>query len=364
VENGQIMDWRRVTTVLALAGALWTAWAGAGNAADLSGQLPALGSEDGGVVAEIERRGVLRCGVSYNPGFAANDKAGRPIGFMVDLCRALAAAVLGKADAVEIRRLSKPQEFAAIAAGDVDVSFAQTSWTLTRDAGYPVDFGPPVFHDEQGIAAWRRPDGQSPLDSGEATICTPMSTTSHAALEAYLARGEKPLWTLRLFPTWPDALQAFIGRECNALSIDRAILTTALRGLEGSRDGLLITTAPAPSREPIAPVASNRDRQWLTAIRWTMFALFLADDAGVTGENAGFLRITGNSEVQRLLDGLPDAARKIGLRPDWAYQAIVQVGNYGEIFERNLGSRSPFGLERGMNRPWTQGGLLFAPVFQ
>ncbi len=186
------MDWRRAMTALALAGGLWTALAGANAAADPSSPFPAAGREDGGVVAEIERRGVLRCGVSYNPGFAANDKAGRPVGFMVDLCRALAAAVLGKADAVEIRRLSKPQEFAAIAAGDVDVSFAQTSWTLTRDAGYPVDFGPPVFHDEQGIAAWRRADGRSPLDSGEATICTPSATTSHAALEAYLARGTSP----------------------------------------------------------------------------------------------------------------------------------------------------------------------------
>lgn len=333
-------------------------------ATDAQAPFRADGNDDGSVIAEIERRGVLRCGVSYNPGFAANDKTGRPIGFMVDLCRALGAAVLGRAEAVDIRRLSKPQEFAALAAGDVDVSFAQTSWTLTRDAGNPVDFGPPVFHDEQAIAAWRRPDGRSPLEVGEATICTPVGSTAFAGLDAYLARGDRPGWTLRPLPTWPDALQAFIGRECNALSTDRALLVTALRGLEGNRDGLLIAAPPIPSRETIAPVASNRDRRWLSAIRWTMFALFLAEDAGVTGENAGFLRITGNSEVQRLLSGLPDDARKIGLRPDWAYQAIVQVGNYGEIFERNIGNRSPFGLERGANRPWTQGGLLFAPVFQ
>lgn len=333
-------------------------------AADPQPPFPAQAKDDGSVISEIERRGALRCGVSYNPGFAANDKAGRPIGFMVDLCRALAAAVLGRADAVEVRRLSKPQEFAALTAGDVDVSFAQTSWTLARDAGNPVDFGPPVFHDEQGIAVWKRPDGRSPLEVGDATICTPVGSTSFANLDAYLARKERPGWTLRPVATWPDALQAFIGRECNALSTDRSLLVTALRGLEGNRDGLLVTTPPIPAREAVAPVASNRDRLWLSAIRWTMFALFLAEDAGVTGENAGFLRITGNSEVQRLLSGLPNEARKIGLRPDWAYQAIVQVGNYGEIFERNIGSRSPFGLERGSNRPWTQGGLLFAPVFQ
>lgn len=343
---------QRLWTAIALLAALWTALALA--TAQASDRSPTL--------AEIERRGVVRCGVSYNPGFAANDDAGRPVGFMVDLCRALAAAVLGKADAVEIRRLSKPQEFAAVAAGEIDVSFAQTSWTLTRDATLPIDFGPPVFHDEQGIAAWRLPDGRSPLD-GETAICVPSDTTSQMALENTIARGRRP-WTLRVFPTWPDALQSFIGHECNALSADRALLATALRTLDASRDAIILTEPPVPSREPIAPLTANGDRMWLAVVRWTMFALILADDAGVTGENAGFLRITGNSEVQRLLDGLPDAAKRVGLRPDWAYQAIVQVGNYGEIFERNLGARSPFRLERGANRPWTQGGLLYAPVFQ
>lgn len=351
----------RSLAVLGLLAALWAA-----------GSVGALAAERSATLAEIERRGVVRCGVSYNPGFAANDDSGRPEGFMVDLCRALAAAVLGKADAVEIRQLSKPQEFAAVAAGEVDVSFAQTSWTLARDATLPLDFGPPVFHDAQGVAVWRRPDGRSPLEADEAvTVCVPAATTSHWALEGYLARGEKR-WTLRTFPTWPDALQAFIGRECPALAADRAVLTAALRTVESTvestaeppADTVAIVDPPIPSREPIAPLVADTDRMWLAVVRWTMFALFLADDAGVTGENAAFLRITGNSEVQRLLDGLPDAADKLGLRSDWAYQAIVQVGNYGEIFERNLGSRSPFRLERGLNRPWTQGGLLYAPVFQ
>jgi len=345
----------RLLTVLGLLAALWTV--------EARWTVKALAADRSPVLAEIDRRGVVRCGVSYNPGFAANDDAGRPVGFMVDLCRALAAAVLGKADAVEIRRLSKPQEFAAVAAGEVDVSFAQTSWTLTRDATLPIDFGPPVFHDEQGIAAWRLPDGRSPLDGGDATVCVPAATTSHRALEGFIARGEKP-WSLRVFPTWPDALQAFIGRECALLSADKALLDTALRTLDAPKDAIVVTQPPVPSREPIAPLTSNTDRVWLAVVRWTMFALILADDAGVTGGNAGFLRITGNSEVQRLLEGLPDAARRVGLRPDWAYQAIVQVGNYGEIFERNLGARSPFRLERGPNKPWTQGGLLYAPVFQ
>ncbi|PWC32804.1 transporter substrate-binding domain-containing protein [Azospirillum sp. TSO35-2] len=323
----------------------------------------AAGGGDRPVLAEIERRGVVRCGVSFNPGFAANDDSGRPVGFMVDLCRALAAAVLGKADAIEIRRMSKPQEFAAVAAGEVDVSFAQTSWTLTRDTTYAVDFGPPVFHDAQGLAAWRLPDGRSALENGELTVCVPTGTTTQAELESLIARGRRP-WKLRIYPAWPDALEAFLGRECGAISADRALLTTALHALDTPRDAVEIAVPPEATREPIAPLTPNSDRMWMAAVRWTMFALILADDGGVTGANANFQRITGSSEMRRLLSGLPDVAAKAGLRPDWAYQAIVQVGNYGEIFERNLGAHSPFRMERGANRPWTQGGLLYAPVFQ
>ncbi|QCG94089.1 transporter substrate-binding domain-containing protein [Azospirillum sp. TSA2s] len=340
---------------------------GAGTGATAAQPEPAAARNgDRPVLAEIERRGVVRCGVSFNPGFAANDDGGRPVGFMVDLCRALAAAVLGKADAVEVRRLSKLQEFAAVATGEVDVSFAQTSWTLTRDATYAVDFGPPIFYDVQGIAAWRLPDGRSALD-GELTVCVPAGTTTQAELESLIAGGKRP-WKLRSFPGWPDTLEAFLSRECAAVSADRALLTTALHMLDAPQDALEIADTPVASsvaaREPLAPLTPNSDRMWMAAVRWVMFALFLTDDAGVTGANANFQRITGSSEMRRLLSGMPEVAAKAGLRPDWAYQAVVQVGNYGEIFDRNLGSRSPFKLDRGVNRPWTQGGLLYAPVFQ
>ncbi|MBY6263806.1 amino acid ABC transporter substrate-binding protein [Azospirillum sp. 412522] len=327
----------------------------------------AVRNADRPVLAEIERRGVVRCGVSFNPGFAANDDGGRPVGFMVDLCRALAAAVLGKADAIEIRRLSKPQEFDAVATGEVDVSLAQTSWTLTRDAGYAVDFGPPVFYDVQGIAAWRLSDGRSALDGGDLTVCVPAGTTTQAELESLIASGKRP-WKVRSFPGWPDTLEAFLSRDCAAVSADRALLTTALHMLDAPQEALEIADAPLPSpmasREPLAPLTPNTDRNWMAAVRWTMFALFLADDAGVSGANANFQRITGSSEMRRLLSGMPEVAARAGLRPDWAYQVVVQVGNYGEIFDRNLGARSPFKLSRGLNRPWTQGGLLYAPVFQ
>ncbi|WP_247878036.1 transporter substrate-binding domain-containing protein [Azospirillum sp. TSO22-1] len=324
---------------------------------------PPATAENASVLAAVQQRGTVRCGVTYSPGFAANDASGRPTGFMVELCRALAAAVLGNAEAIELRRLSKPQEFAALEGGEVDVSFAQTSWTFPRDALHRIDFGPPVFHDEQGIAAWPRDDGKPPLQAGGATVCVPAATTSHRVLEEYVARSGQP-WRILPYPTWPDALQAFIGKECAALSTDRALLTAALRAPDVPKPGADIAALPVPTREPIAPVTGSADRAWVGIVRWTMFALMLAEEKGVTADNAAILRTTGGSEVQRLLQGIPEVAQRTGLRPDWAYQAITQVGNYGEIFERTVGERSPYHLPRGLNRPWSSGGLLYAPVFQ
>ncbi|HYH20640.1 MAG TPA: transporter substrate-binding domain-containing protein [Azospirillum sp.] len=315
------------------------------------------------VLAAIQQRGTVRCGVTYSPGFAANDASGRPVGFMVDLCRALAAAVLGNAEAIELRRMSKPQEFIALEGGDIDVSFAQTSWTFPRDATYRIDFGPPVFHDQQGVAAWPRDDGRPPLQGGGVTVCVPAATTSHRTLEEYVARTGQP-WQIRQYPTWPDALQAFIGKECAAISTDHSLLTAALRAPDFPKPGAEIAPLPVPAREPVAPVTANADRTWVGVVRWTMFALMLAEEKGVTADNAAILSTTGGSEVQRLLQGIPDVAERVGLRADWAYQAITQVGNYGEIFDRNIGDRSPYRLPRGPNRPWSRGGLLYAPVFQ
>lgn len=315
------------------------------------------------VLATVQQRGTVRCGVTYSPGFAANDASGRPTGFMIDLCRALAAAVLGNADAIELRRMPKPQEFAALETGEVDVSFAQTSWTLPRDAAHRVDFGPPIFHDEQAIAAWPRGDGRPALAANGLSVCVPAASTSQRGLEEYVARTGQS-WQVRPYPTWPDALQAFIGKECGAISTDRALLTAALRAPDVPRPGTDIVALPIPTREPIAPVTGNGDRTWVGIVRWTMYALMLAEEKGVTADNAAILRTTGGSEVQRLLQGIPEVAGRMGLRPDWAFQAIVQVGNYGEIYERTIGDHSPYHLPRGPNRPWSSGGLLYAPVFQ
>ncbi|MGQ9371933.1 transporter substrate-binding domain-containing protein [Azospirillum sp. ST 5-10] len=315
------------------------------------------------VIRDIQARGVVRCGVVIAPGFAAHDAAGRPVGFMVDLCRALAAAVLGDADAIDLRRSSKPLEFAALENGDVDVSFAQTSWTMERDSALPLDFGPVVFHDGQGFAGWRGRDGVPAFAGDEATVCVTESSTAQSNLRDHMAATGKR-WSVRPYKSLDDALQAFLGRECTVLSTDRALLTTMLQALHEPIDDLVVSPDTI-AREPVAPLVASRDRTWLTVVRWTMHALVLAEEKAVESQNAARLRDeSGDSEVRRLLSGVPGATRRLGLADDWAFQVIRQVGNYGEIFERNLGARSPFGLPRGPNRLWRQGGLLYALPFQ
>lgn len=322
--------------------------------------LPAAGWTQ--TVRDIEQRGVLRCAVMRAPGFAATDADGRPAGFMVDLCRALAAAVLGDAEAVDIRRLAKPQEFAALEAGDVDVSFAQTTWTLARDMMRPLDFGPPVFYDQLSVAAWRDADGGSPLSGRPAAACAAAGSTALTLLEDLTIRHARP-WTVRPLPNWSDVLQAFLSRECAVAAADRAVLLNSLAELTLGEAPLIVDEPTA--RQPIAPLTSNQDRDWQVVVRWAMYALFLAEEKGVTARNASQKRSDEDGETRRLLSGgAPEAAQRLGLHPDWAFRMLTKVGNYGEIFDRNLGEGSAYRLSRGPNRPWTQGGLLYAPAWQ
>lgn len=317
---------------------------------------------DAPVLRDIQGRGVVRCSVEITPGFAAHDAAGRPTGFMVDLCRALAAAVLGDANAVDIRRSSRPQEFLALENGELDVSFAQTSWTVRRDTEFQVDFGPVVFHDGQGFATWRTA-GANPFEAANASVCVAEATTAQNNLQDYLAKTGRG-WQVRTYRTLADGFQAFLGHECTILSVDRSLLITMLRALNGPIEDVVIAPEVI-SHEPIAPLVSNRDRSWLTVVRWTMFVLFLADQKSIDSGNVAQLRDNPpDSEVARLLTGIPEVRAALGMNEDWAFQVIRQVGNYGQIFERNLGKQSPFGMQRGPNRPWNQGGLLYAPPFQ
>lgn len=325
---------------------------------------------DGDVLERVRERGALVCGLRGGVGgYSFADPQGHLDGFMVDFCRALAAATLGDARAVRVVRLpDKPQEFAAVLLGQVDVSFTTTTWTLSRDATVDIEYLTPLIYDGQGFAVWTDPPAPPPLAQlGPQTVCVKSGTTTQRNLEDFIAANARP-WEVRTFFTLDEAVQAFVARECGMLTTDRSVLITSLAGYRKAGLGIWIYPEVI-SREPLTPYVARGDRQWSDIARWTLFAAIWADHAGLTAAavragKAGQGRAEDNGEAARVLGGMSAAAAAMRLSPDWAMQIITQVGNYGEIFERNLGESSPYGMERGLNQPWSRGGLLYAPPFE
>lgn len=314
-----------------------------------------------GVLDAVRAHGVLRCGVSEGIlGFSAKDASGRWQGLDVDFCRAVAAAVLGDADKVKFVPLRSFERFPALQGKQVDLLVRNTTWTLTREAVLRVQFPGVLFHDGQGFMV--------PVDSGithldqlrEATLCVERGTNHGRNLARYAARSGVKLTPLVLGSADEVAAAFFAGR-CAAYTSDASQLAAARLSAPGGAERYLILPERI-SREPLAPVVWGGDPEWTTVVRWVLFVLLIAEEDSVTQANVEAKAQAGegqldwiNSEEKKLL------GQALGLEPGWAQRAIRAVGNYGEIYERNVGAGSPLKIERGPNRLWTQGGLLFAP---
>ncbi|WP_372400376.1 amino acid ABC transporter substrate-binding protein [Azospirillum sp. HJ39] len=317
---------------------------------------------DGETLERIHNRGVLVCGLrSGVSGISFSDPQGHLDGFLVDVCRVFAAATLGNAQAIRVVRLpEKPQEYSAVEKHEVDVALTTTTWTFSRDISYDVEFLMPLLHDGQGFAI-ESEGPPPPLDRlGPRTVCVKTATTTVLNLEDHIRKSDLP-WTIRTFQTLDEALQAFLAHECDLLTTDRTVLITSLAGYRQAGMGIHIYP-DVISREPLTPYIARGDRNWYDITRWVLHAIILADARGVTAADVQAGRIPDDPELHRMLGHAGSAARTLGLPDDWALQALAQVGNYGEIFDRNLGV--PYGMDRGMNRPWTQGGLLYSPPFR
>lgn len=323
----------------------------------------AANAASGDRLREIRSQGYLTCGLRMGqPGFAATDESGRVNGFMVDFCRALAAATLGDAAAVKPRNLpDKPQEMSAVENGDVDVSFSATTWTLGREASLNVTFVQPIFYDGQGFAIWGNAKPASLQALGPQTVCVKSPTTTVRTLKDIIEQNRQS-WSVRSFKTLDQALQAFLARECTMFTTDRSVLLTVLAPWRN--DANLHVLPDVVSREPLTPYVAASDPQWVEIVRWTIFATILAEQKGITSANVAANVPGGDDETDRLLGRAGTLGQILGLQRDWAFKVISQVGNYGEIFERNLGQGSRFGLERGLNDLAGRGGLLYSPPFQ
>ena len=336
--------------------------AGADDSADAGAQTnvaaPAFASP---TLAAIKRRGRLNCGVHEGlVGFAYTDNRGQWRGFDADFCRALAAAVLGDADAVRFVPLTSSQRFEALRSGRIDVLWRSTSWTLSREAREGVRFAGVNYYDGQGFLVRRSLDLASAAELNGARICVQRASTSELNVaDWFRARGLE--YTPVVTPN-EEAARAAYGREdCDAFSADISALAAARTTLSNPEQHAVLPDVI--SKEPLGPVVKRGDEAWTSIVRWTLNAVILAEELGVTRDNAGDMaEDSRDPRVRRLLGTEGDFGPMLGLRKDWAKSAIEAEGNYGEIFERNVGAESSLDLTRGLNAQWNArpGGLIYA----
>ncbi|MBC6980860.1 amino acid ABC transporter substrate-binding protein [Caulobacter sp. 17J80-11] len=316
----------------------------------------------GETLKAIRARGRLNCGV--NPGlvgFSYTDNRGRWRGFDVDFCRATAAAVLGNPEAVRFVPLSSKERFTALQSGEVDVLWRNTSWTFSRDASNGLDFAGVNYFDGQGFLVRRSLELNSATELNGARICVQTGSTTELNLaDWFRAKGLK--YDAVVVDTEDQARANYAKEACDAFTADISALAAARSTMNSP--GAHVILPEVISKEPLGPVVRQGDDQWADIVRWVLNASILAEEFGITAKNVDEVRKTStNPEVRRLLGVEGGYGRTMGLSDEWAYRQIAGVGNYGEIFERNVGQASPLKLARGMNALWNANppGLMYAP---
>ncbi|HEY8495496.1 MAG TPA: amino acid ABC transporter substrate-binding protein [Limnochordales bacterium] len=306
----------------------------------------------------VRARGHLVCGVNNGlPGFGYLDSDGRWSGFDIDYCRAVAAAVLGDPNAVEFVPLTAAERFIALQTGEIDVLIRNATWTLVRDTDLGLNFAPVTFFDGQGFMVPRDLGVTSLEDLAGASICVTSGTTTELNLaDAFRARGLP--FTPVVFEEIDTVYRAYEQGRCDAVTSDKSQLA-GRRAIMADPEAHVILDETI-SKEPLAPVVRHGDDRWYDVVSWVVYATFFAEEKGITSENVATFE-SPDPDVQRFLGKTGGLGAMLGLSNDWAVKVIQAVGNYAEIFERNLG---PLGLPRGLNRQWTDGGLLYAMPFR
>jgi general L-amino acid transport system substrate-binding protein len=314
-------------------------------------------------LATVQGRGQLICGVNGGlPGFSFLDEATSTwSGFDADYCRAVAAAVLGDANAVEFRPLSADERSTALQTGEIDVLIRNTTWTVSRDTQWGL-FAPTTFYDGQGMMATAATNAQSLEDLAGATICVQSGTTTELNLTDQM-RALGVQFTPQVFGDIDATYQAYTEGRCDAVTSDRSQLVARRTQFANPNDHVLLDVVM--SKEPLGPVVPLGDDQWFNVVKWAVFATFEAEEQEITSQNVTQVRDSSEDPVvRRLLGAEGDLADNLGLPGDWVVTMIQAVGNYAEIYDRNLGPNTPFNLDRGPNRQWTDGGLLYAPPYR
>jgi general L-amino acid transport system substrate-binding protein len=328
--------------------------------AGLSVMLASTGAMAGRDLDAIKARGTLNCGVGIGTaGFMLADSQGKWKGLSVDVCRAVAAALFGDADKVKYVPLTSQQRFTAVQSGEVDMVMGNATYTLTRDTALGLDFTGVYYYDGQSFLVPKKLGVKSARELSGATVCVAPGTTTELNLADYF-RANKMTFKPVVIEKVDEIRAAFFSGRCDVYTTDRS-------GLYATR----VANAPNPddyvilpetiSKEPLGPVVRHGDNQFGDIVRWALFAQIEAEEYGITSKNVDEMLKSDNPTIKRILGVTPGMGKALGVDEAWVVNIIKQVGNYGESFERNVGSGSPLKIERGLNRLWSQGGLQYAP---
>jgi general L-amino acid transport system substrate-binding protein len=307
----------------------------------------------------VKDRGSLNCGVSQGlPGFSSPDDKGTWTGLDVDLCRAIAAALFNDASKVKYVPLTANARFTALQSGEIDVLSRNTTWTSSRDTSLGLNFAAVNYYDGQGFMVQKKLQVNSALELNGASICTQAGTTTEANAADYF-RANNMKHELVKFETADEAIKAYDSGRCDAFTSDVSQLYALRLKLSSVNDHVVLPEVI--SKEPLGPAVRQGDDQWFDVVKWVHFAMINAEELGVSSKTVDDSLKSTNPEVKRLLGTEGAYGEQLGLTKDWVVRIVKLVGNYGEAFERNVGTGSRLGIARGLNRLWTKGGIQYAP---
>lgn len=323
-----------------------------------AGSLSVAQAQDN-TLKNVKKRGAVVCGVSQGlPGFSNPDNQGSWTGMDVDVCRALAAAIFGNPKAVKYTALSAKERITALQSGEVDLLARNTTWSMHRDTALGVDFVGVNYYDGQGFMVRKELGVRSAKDLDGATLCTNQGTTTELNAADYF-RANKMKFDMVAFEKADEAIAAYNTGRCDAYTTDHSALYAQRLKLTNPNAHMVLPEII--SKEPLSPVVRQGDDNWADIVQWTHYATVAAEELGVSSKNIDRMKSSKNPSVRRLLGLDGTFGDNLGIRKDWAYQIVSHVGNYGEIFERNVGVKTPLGIKRGLNALWTKGGLQYAP---
>ena len=312
-----------------------------------------------GLLQTVKERGYVICGVNANlPGFSAQDESGNWSGLDVDFCKAVSAAIFGDANKVEYIGLNAAQRFPTLASKEIDLLARNTTWTISRDVNLMFEFAGVNYYDGQGFLIPTELGIDSAKGLNGAFVCITKETTSELNLNDYFAENNMAYRPIYVEGNKDAKAKLFAG-ECDVFTTDASGLASARSGAENPEDWIVLPEII--SKEPLGPLVRQGDQEWEDVVRWTHFVMVNAEEAGITSRNVDEMLTSKSKEVKRILGVEGYIGPMLGLGMKFGYNIIKHVGNYGESYERNVGPNTPLALERGLNKLWKDGGVMYVP---